>query len=87
MPYIITKAVTVEEDKTLTLQKGTKILFHSNATMNIKGTLNVTADKMNLNDWMGTDTTTSTATAASSAPFMVPAGINLTINQLNSLMC
>ncbi len=35
---------------------------------------------MNLNDWMGTDTTTSTASTSSSAPFMVPAGINLTIN-------
>lgn len=46
----------------------------------LTGTLNVSADKMNLNDWMGTDTTTSTASTTSSAPFMVPAGINLTIN-------
>jgi hypothetical protein len=36
---------------------------------------------MNLNDWMGTDTTTaSSSTAASSEPFLVPANINFTIN-------
>ena len=48
----------------------------------LAGTLNVTADKMNLNDWMGTDTA-ATATAASpaaAAPFAVPANINITIN-------
>ena len=47
----------------------------------LAGTLNVTADKMNLNDWMGTDTTTTTTSAAASAdPFAVPANMNLTIN-------
>lgn len=47
----------------------------------LAGTLNVTADKMNLNDWMGTDTTTTTtASAASADPFAVPANMNLTIN-------
>lgn len=51
----------------------------------LSGNLNVTADKMNLNDWMGTDTATVAATAetnatASSEPFLVPAGINFTIN-------
>jgi hypothetical protein len=50
----------------------------------LTGTLNVTADKMNLNDWMGTDTTTSATTTAStpaaSDPFPVPPNINLTIN-------
>ena len=45
------------------------------------GTINVTADKMNLNDWMGTDTaTTTTTTSSSSGPFIVPANINLTVN-------
>ncbi|MEP7372525.1 MAG: AsmA-like C-terminal region-containing protein [Chitinophagaceae bacterium] len=46
------------------------------------GTLNVTADKMNLNDWMGTDTATvaTTSTESSSDPFLVPANINFTIN-------
>src|SRR4030095_5226951 len=43
------------------------------------GTLNVSADKMNLNDWMGEETTTSTANN-SSAPFIVPANINFIIN-------
>jgi hypothetical protein len=46
----------------------------------LKGTVNVTADKMNLNDWMGTDTATTTSSASSSAPFIVPANIDLTIN-------
>src|SRR5258706_6116383 len=47
------------------------------------GTLNITADKMNLNDWMGTDTSTttsSTGTSSAPAPFLVPSNINLTIN-------
>jgi len=52
----------------------------------LTGTLNVTADKMNLNDWMGTDTATTSATATTTAsatpsdPFPVPPNINLTIN-------
>jgi hypothetical protein len=48
----------------------------------LSGTLNVTADKMNLNDWMGTDTATTAAagTTSASVPFAVPANINLTIN-------
>lgn len=47
----------------------------------LSGTLNVTADKMNLNDWMGTDTaTTAAATTSASTPFLVPANINLVIN-------
>ena len=45
------------------------------------GTVNVVADKMNLNDWMGTDTTVaSTTTSSSSGPFTVPPNINLTVN-------
>jgi hypothetical protein len=44
----------------------------------LTGTINVTADKMNLNDWMGTDTTTSAV--ASTEPFLVPANVNLTVN-------
>ena len=50
----------------------------------LTGTMNVTADKMDLNDWMGTDTTsattTSTTTTTTSDPFIVPANINLTVN-------
>ncbi|HLG41260.1 MAG TPA: AsmA-like C-terminal region-containing protein [Chitinophagaceae bacterium] len=51
----------------------------------LTGTLNVTADKMNLNDWMGTDTTgagsvAATTAATTSDPFIVPSNINLIIN-------
>jgi hypothetical protein len=50
----------------------------------LSGTLNVIADKMNLNDWMGTDTASAgTATSSATAtpdPFIVPANINLIIN-------
>ncbi len=47
----------------------------------LAGTLNLTADKMNLNDWMGTDTTTtSNASPATADPFAVPANMNLTIH-------
>ncbi|HEU0110189.1 MAG TPA: AsmA-like C-terminal region-containing protein [Flavisolibacter sp.] len=45
----------------------------------LKGTLNVSADKINLNDWMGTDTATS-STAISAEPFLVPANMNITVN-------
>ncbi|MES1215205.1 MAG: AsmA-like C-terminal region-containing protein [Bacteroidota bacterium] len=47
----------------------------------LDGTINVSADKMNLNDWMGTDTvTTASNTSASATPFLVPANINLVLN-------
>ncbi|MGN6401026.1 MAG: hypothetical protein ACTHMD_11270, partial [Flavisolibacter sp.] len=44
----------------------------------LQGTVNVSADKMNLNDWMGTDTVTTGTT--STAPFLVPANMNITVN-------
>jgi len=43
------------------------------------GELNVTADKMNLNEWMGADTATSSANN-SSGPFLVPGNMNFIIN-------
>ena len=49
----------------------------------LTGELNITADKINLNDWIGTDTTsatTTTTTTSSSGPFVVPANIDMTIN-------
>jgi hypothetical protein len=48
----------------------------------LTGTLNIAADNMNLNDWMATatDTTTSTPTAKTAEPFIVPSNIDLTIN-------
>ena len=49
----------------------------------LSGHLNVAADKINLNDWMGTadaaDTSSVVATT-SSEPFLVPKGINFTVN-------
>jgi hypothetical protein len=64
--------------------------FTANGTLNnlvgfamqdhpLAGTVNVAADKMKLNDWMGTDTATTTATS-SSGPFVVPSNVNLTVN-------
>jgi len=44
----------------------------------LSGTLNLTADKMNLNEWIGEDTVTSTTTH--SDPFAVPANVNFLIN-------
>ena len=43
------------------------------------GTLNLTADKINLNDWMGTDTA-ATVSTAEALPFAVPADLNLALN-------
>ena len=44
----------------------------------LNGELNIAADKIILNDWMGTDTTTTTTSPT--GPFVVPANINMTIN-------
>ncbi len=46
----------------------------------LTGSLSVTADKMNLNEWMGTTADTEADTTTSSTPFEVPSGINFTIN-------
>lgn len=45
LPYLIYKSITIEEGANLNIVAGTKILFHSNATMSIKGTLNVLGTK------------------------------------------
>ena len=44
----------------------------------LNGVVNVKADKLNVNDWMGPADTTKTGTA--SAPFIVPANLDLTMN-------
>ncbi|HET7116522.1 MAG TPA: AsmA-like C-terminal region-containing protein [Hanamia sp.] len=44
----------------------------------IAGNLNVHADKLNLNDFMGTDTTATDNSA--SGPFLVPGNVNFTLN-------
>jgi hypothetical protein len=51
----------------------------------LQGTINVGVDKMNLNDWMGTTATTASTTeatpaAATTEPFLVPGGLDLTLN-------
>jgi hypothetical protein len=51
----------------------------------LKGTLNVTVDTMNLNDWMGTPdasqvSKTATPQPANSNPFLVPANLDLQLN-------
>ncbi len=42
------------------------------------GPLNLQADHINLNDWMGTDTVTTTS--SSNQPFQVPGKMNITVN-------
>ncbi|WP_199117728.1 right-handed parallel beta-helix repeat-containing protein [Pedobacter sp. ASV28] len=39
LPYIIYNSVTVAENTTLTINPGTRVLFHSGSIMNVKGTL------------------------------------------------
>src|SRR6185436_12350106 len=89
----ISKAELAFDRKTVTLKElnGNYLNtnFTGNGTLNnligyamenqiVTGTMNVSADKMSLNDWMGTDTTTITTStsSSSSAPFVVPANIN-----------
>ncbi len=52
----------------------------------LTGALNVKADKLNLNDWMGTSTDTTAATTASK-PFQVPNNIRMSVNaQVNEVI-
>lgn len=47
----------------------------------MKGKLDLSADRMNLNDWMGTSSNVDTSTATvSTGPFEVPKGIDLSLN-------
>ena len=45
LPYLIYNSVTIAENANLTLKPGTKILFHGNGTMSIKGTLTAIGTK------------------------------------------
>jgi hypothetical protein len=45
----------------------------------LEGRLNLMADKVNLNDWMGTDTASGTA-SSSTQPFQVPANISFVLD-------
>lgn len=41
LPYIVYNAVNIAPNATLTVAKGTRVLFHSNSAMNVEGTLQV----------------------------------------------
>ena len=45
LPYIIYNSLTVAENATLTINPGSKILFHGNSTMSVRGTLKVNGTK------------------------------------------
>ncbi|WP_343691997.1 AsmA-like C-terminal region-containing protein [Chitinophaga sp.] len=46
----------------------------------LDGNLTVKADQIDLNKWMGTETTATATTDTPSAPFAVPANLNLSLN-------
>jgi len=46
----------------------------------LNAVLNVSADNINLNDWMGTSTDTVAARGPAAAPFAVPANLNVLVN-------
>ena len=48
LPYIIYQSVSIEEDVNLTIASGSRIYFHNNATMNVKGTLSANGTKNEL---------------------------------------
>jgi len=45
LPYLIYKSISVEANAHLTIAPGTRVLFHSNATMSVKGTLTANGTK------------------------------------------
>ncbi|RZL34991.1 MAG: hypothetical protein EOP00_30605, partial [Pedobacter sp.] len=45
LPYIIYNSLTVAENTTLNIVAGTKVLFHGNSTMSVRGTLKVNGTK------------------------------------------
>ncbi|TKC13088.1 hypothetical protein FA048_05585 [Pedobacter polaris] len=45
LPYIIYNSLTVAENATLIINPGSKILFHGNSTLSVKGTLKVNGSK------------------------------------------
>jgi hypothetical protein len=46
----------------------------------LKGNVNLTADHIQLNEWMGTTTESSAATPESSEPFLVPSNMDIAVN-------
>lgn len=45
LPYIISNSLTVEQNATLTIAPGTRLLFHNGSTMHVKGTLTAVGTK------------------------------------------
>jgi hypothetical protein len=61
----------------------TNLIGFAMQDQSLSGHLNVAADKINLNDWMGTADaadTSSVVASTSSEPFLVPKGINFTVS-------
>ena len=94
---LLNKMLMTFNPKNVTLSELTgqyfKTNFTANGTLNnllayafknqaLDGSLNVKADQINLNDWMGTtsNTTTTSTTATATTAFAVPANINFIVN-------
>ena len=45
----------------------------------LKGNINMTADKIDLNEWMGNVPTGTTVSSAPTAPFVVPANLEIIV--------
>lgn len=56
------------------------LLPYALQNQSLTGVLNVKADRVNLDSWMGTSTDTATKGTAAAAPFAVPANLNFTVN-------
>ncbi len=56
------------------------LLPYALQNQSLTGVLNVKADQVNLDTWMGTSTDTATKGTAAAAPFAVPANLNFTVN-------
>lgn len=80
--------------RNVTLNRAAGRYMHSNFTANgsinnilpyliknqpLDGVINLTADRIDLNEWMGVSADTSSS-AAASAPFVVPASLDVTVN-------
>jgi hypothetical protein len=52
----------------------------------LTGKINVTADKINLNNWLGTDTSNASANATYTEPFLVPANLNINLNATSGMV-
>lgn len=56
------------------------LLPYALQNQSLTGVLNVKADQVNLDRWMGTSTDTTTKGTAAAAPFAVPANLDFTVN-------